>query len=591
MIKDRINLININILLEQYYIKLPSFQRAYTWGKKEIYQFLKDLEYYAINKNYFIGNIFGYLISDKELYIIDGQQRITTLYLLLNGIRLIDNKQFIGLNISFFDDNDIARFDTEEASPFCHYLFNNDDLDTTYKSLVEESNKDFTKMNLYFGQKYICEFLEEHQKLKDEIVSIMKNLEIILIFCEDSSYGYQIFENINSKGQALNNVDLIKNAFFNRIKNKRGEKDFNSFKYNLWKEIEEKFYTKLSEDDTFEKLAKKNAKSVSNFHQMFAYYNQLKFGKKHSRNSRQLYNNYVLKLDDMNQNQLKDELSKILNITKAYNYVINPFDKSIPTLESVQNCIIFLDNLGIKLYIPFAIALINKVEEGEYRNFKKEIKKLFCKISVFHFIFNTVYSMKPSLVENKYNSLAHDVYNNSIKFQKIKNQVEIITVETIENYIGIDFESNCDNYRKNLYKVLFTTDRSGTPVKKAKGYKKSKDTLQINFLLGIIEQFLKNDYSNIPTIDTVEHINCLKDAGKNEIYNFCIFNFLPLEKDINEACKDKNLSEKILIYKKSNYMLVKMFCENYEKYKNNEELLKENWEKEITKILISLLKI
>lgn len=590
MVDEKIKLVDIQFLLKNFYIKLPSFQRAYTWGKKEINQFLKDLECCSIEKEYFIGNIFCYSQDNEKIFIIDGQQRITTLFLLLNGIRLIDNKLFNTLNISFFEDNK-AKFDTEEASPFCHYLFDSDNMDEIYKILIEESNKDFTKINMYFCQKYICEYLKTNQIIKKFILKIMGNLKMILIFCKNISEGYKIFENINSKGQPLNNVDLIKTAFFSRIKDKRGEKEFDSFKYNIWKEIEEKFYIRLDVDDTASKINKKNNKSISNFHQIFSYYNQLEFGKKHSRNSRILYMDYVLKLDSMSQLQLKKELNNILDLAKTYNYIVNPFDRSIPTLESIQRCIIFLDNLKIKIYIPFAIALINKIENGNYRNYKNETKKLFCKIAVFHFIFNTVFDEKPSLVENKYNSLAHSIYAENLQFKKINNKINEITFSTINNQIGTELETNFEKYKIKLYKVLFTIERAGEKLQKRKEFKKSKDALQINFLLGIFEQFLKNDYSNIPVIDTVEHINCLKDTGKDNSYNFCIFNFLPLETKLNDECGDKDLSQKIKIYKKSNYMLTKLFCKTYEECEEKQNDFIKCWEKQIVDILISMLSI
>lgn len=590
MIEEKIYLVKIKDLLDNYYIKLPSFQRAYTWGKKEIVQFLKDIEKYSSKERYFIGNIFCYSDNHKELSIIDGQQRVTTLYLMLNAIRLIDEKKFEKLGINFFDGN-TPKFDTVEASPFCHYLFDDKSIDDIYNSLAAEQTNDFTKLNLFYCQKYIYEYLNKYNFVIENINNIIDNLEMVLIFCENISFGYQIFENINSKGQPLNNADLIKTAFFNRIKDRRGVHEFNSFKYNTWKEIEKNFYVNVSLADSFEDIGKKNAKALANFHQIFAYYNQLMFGKKHSRNSRKLYSNYVLKLDDMTQNELKNELDKILKLSKSYNYILNPFDNAIPTIESVQHNIIFLHFLGIRLYIPFAIALINKLEEGKYRSNKNEIKKIFCKLSVFHFIFNTMFKMKPSLIEPKYNSLAHRIYANNINFSEVTKGINEITYDVIEKQMGTDPDSCYELYFKGLNKILFTIDRAGTLVQKAKDYKKFKDSLQISCLLGMFEQYLKKDYSNIPTIDSVEHISCLKDDGKNNINNFLIFNFLPLEREINNACEDKILKDKIDLYRISNYKLTKKFCELYDECDGNEQLLNERWKKEVISILVSILKV
>ena len=589
MIEEKITLVKIKDLLDNYFIKLPAFQRAYTWGKKEIIQFLKDIEKYSSKERYFIGNIFCYSDNHRDLSIIDGQQRITTLYLMLNAIRIIDDKKFKSLDINFFDGN-TPKFDTVEASPFCHYLFDDNTIDDIYNSLVDEQTNDFTKLNLFYCQKYIYDYLNKNSFIINNINGIVNNLDMVLIFCENVSFGYQIFENINSKGQPLNNADLIKTAFFNRIKDRRGENEFNSFKYNTWKEIEKNFYVNVSLSDSFEDIGKKNTKALANFHQIFVYYNQLMFGKKHSKNSRKLYSNYVLKLDDMSQNELKNELDKILTLSKSYNYILNPFDNAIPTIESVQCNIQFLHFLGIKLYIPFAVALINKLDEGKYRSNKNEIKKIFCKLSIFHFVFNTMFKMKPSLVEPKYNSLAHRIYAEDINFREIKKGINEITCDVIENQIGTDLDYCYELYLKGLNKILFTIDRATTSVQKAKPYKKFRGSTQISYLLGMFEQYLKNDYSNIPTIDSVEHISCLKDEGKNNINNFLIFNFLPLEREINNLCEDKILEDKIDLYRRSNYKLTRKFCELYDNNNGDEQLISDEWKKEIVKILVSILK-
>ena len=106
----------------------------------------------------------------------------------------------------------------------------------------------------------------------------------------------------------------------------------------------------------------------------------------------------------------------------------------------------------------------------------------------------------------------------------------------------------------------------------------------------MFEQYLKNDYSNIPTIDSVEHISCLKDEGKNNINNFLIFNFLPLEREINNLCEDKILEDKIDLYRRSNYKLTRKFCELYDNNNGDEQLISDEWNKEIIKILVSILK-
>jgi uncharacterized protein with ParB-like and HNH nuclease domain len=78
-------------IVKPYSFTIPDYQRAYSWGEKQLIPFINDiLEYYAKNddqsedKNYYLGN---YILEGKagsnKYEIIDGQQRISTVYLFL----------------------------------------------------------------------------------------------------------------------------------------------------------------------------------------------------------------------------------------------------------------------------------------------------------------------------------------------------------------------------------------------------------------------------------------------------------------------------------------------------------------------------
>ena len=593
MINDNIELIKISDLLNKYYITLPSFQRAYTWNKTEIQQFLNDLENSAINNKYFIGSIYASHINEDRICIIDGQQRITTLFLILNGIRILDKNLFDSLDVCFFDEKDEPRFDSEVASSFCGSLFS-ESLEESFEKLKIEPGKDFTKINLYYCQVYVNDYLKKHLKIRDNILKIMNNVEMILILCNEMTYGYQIYENINSKGQLLNNADLIKNAFFYRIKKTRGEKEFTSFKYRTWKEIENNFYINITPELEITKLGVKNNEAVSNFHQLFAYYIQLNYKKNHSRNSRLIYTDYVKKLDEMEQEDLKNELIKIRDLSDSYTYFFKPFEKSVPKFESVFRSIEFLSLLGttgIKIYIPFALAMINKItKERKYLDDKEKVKKIFCKISIFHFIFNTTFGLKPSFIENNYNDLGYNIYSKNIKLKEIASSIDYISPRIIEEKIGIDISKVFEDYRDGLTGVLFTVNRASERIQKLSKYN-FKDNFEIKYILGCIEEKLKNDFSTIPDISTIEHINNLAGTGNDVEYNFSIFNMIPLETKINAECADKSIEEKIPYYKSSNYLLPKRYAKIYEQYKNDPSILKEEWEKEIIGIIISILKM
>ena len=71
---------------------IPEYQRPYAWSDEQIQVLFDDLTEYTLNttedenNTYFLGTIVSYENDNKEQEIIDGQQRITSLFLLLRAI-------------------------------------------------------------------------------------------------------------------------------------------------------------------------------------------------------------------------------------------------------------------------------------------------------------------------------------------------------------------------------------------------------------------------------------------------------------------------------------------------------------------------
>ena len=83
------------ILTEQICYEIPPYQRPYSWEKENVQQLLDDLfeAYEAEDKEYFIGSLITIEREKDRLYdVVDGQQRLTTLNLILARLRdHIDN--------------------------------------------------------------------------------------------------------------------------------------------------------------------------------------------------------------------------------------------------------------------------------------------------------------------------------------------------------------------------------------------------------------------------------------------------------------------------------------------------------------------
>ena len=99
-----------DILNSSIQFEVPKYQREYTWGKGEAIEFLDDLKSYSeSNGNLFLGTLI-FDISEEEqkrIRVVDGQQRITTILLLLIACRNVA-KEINAVNLATLIQNKIT---------------------------------------------------------------------------------------------------------------------------------------------------------------------------------------------------------------------------------------------------------------------------------------------------------------------------------------------------------------------------------------------------------------------------------------------------------------------------------------------------
>lgn len=189
-------------------IEIPFFQRSYVWDETEWKRFLSGMdEVSRTKKSYFFGAILLKKTSEsgKQLTIIDGQQRITTLLVLLKILSLKAPEMKYRFEIHFMlDDSGYPKspklrhsvFDREAFETIC----NLDSLDT-----LVGNNKIIQAYN-YFKQHYEDYYLD--------FKAILTNLNMVDIVIDYDEDEQQIFETINSVGRKLTTGELLKNYIF-----------------------------------------------------------------------------------------------------------------------------------------------------------------------------------------------------------------------------------------------------------------------------------------------------------------------------------------------------------------------------------------
>ncbi|GAA9051350.1 DUF262 and DUF1524 domain-containing protein [Helicobacter pylori] len=221
---------------------IPIYQRVYSWEKEQCKQLWDDIIKIGGNDKmdrHFIGSIL-YVIHDAKysnntLLIIDGQQRLTTITLLLTALR--DHLS-----------DEVKRKEIEGD-----YLINSDkDGDKKFRLILSDSDKDTL---LYLIDKdrrkpsdpslKIVEnfklFEEWVSKNTDKLETIFKGLEKLMIvgiaLKEGKDDPQLIFESMNSKGMELTQTDLIRNYIIMETEVEKQEGFYNKY----WRAMEEDF--------------------------------------------------------------------------------------------------------------------------------------------------------------------------------------------------------------------------------------------------------------------------------------------------------------------------------------------------------------
>lgn len=178
--------LKVNDLFTTYRYIVPIYQRNYAWGKKEIEQLLDDI--ISSNGEYFLGSLI--IHKNDDLYeVIDGQQRLTTLYILL-----ICLEQVIGNSLRFE-----ARKNYENA---------------LYK--LSNGNQDIEVEELAQGYKIIDEYL---QSKKAEVKEKIKNVYLVQIEVPEDIDLNQYFETMNTRGEQLEQHQIVKANLLSCMKN------------------------------------------------------------------------------------------------------------------------------------------------------------------------------------------------------------------------------------------------------------------------------------------------------------------------------------------------------------------------------------
>ena len=239
---------SVRELLKDMKYSVDYYQREYKWQTKQVEELLDDLterfleehddanprEAVANYGHYFLGSI---VVSNKkgQKFLIDGQQRLTTLTLLLIYLHNLqrDREDRVDVSDMIFSvkyGKKSFNLDVEERQRVMEALFNDEDYDPTGKS---ESVQ-----NIYARYRDIEALFPEDLKGKSLpyfVDWLIENVHLVEITAYNDEDAYTIFETMNDRGLSLSPTDMLKGYLLANISDETRRTQATQ----IWKQIQQ----------------------------------------------------------------------------------------------------------------------------------------------------------------------------------------------------------------------------------------------------------------------------------------------------------------------------------------------------------------
>lgn len=512
---------------------VPRFQREYSWTQEEIDEFWDDITQQITqkggkvsNEEYFIGCIVLVGEDAKPDYlIVDGQQRLTTLTLLLRCI--VSRLEFLGdsaasealyNNVIEGTDNDGRKYfklDNESPKPF----FQNE-LQTLKPEKINKASTDEEK-NLKDAfdkftkrvQSYRLGTLNDLESVKSLREQVLNHLKFILVTAKNEDDAYTIFETLNARGLSLTSVDLIKNWIF---KNYSTTHPADNAKY-IWGTLR-KDISKFSDLETF-----------------FRHYWNSKYA--FASNDR-LYKSFKDLLKKGKIAPARDFLMELSSAAKFYKMIGAPDDRNWPIQKEkpVGKSLKLMNSYKVTQVRPYLLSLLDARERKVLG--QTDFVNAVTNIESFHFSFSNLCQERASGLEGTYTRAAKRLHAAGSVKTKAKAAVSALN--------------------ESLIKKLPAPSKVSASLDKLKFDKSSdtdKKTIQVIFAK-IEHQLHDTNELKVESI-SIEHV---RDQKNSDDWIGSIGNLIPLDEKLNNGMReDLSFKDKKKIYKKSKLQIVSVF--------------------------------
>lgn len=516
-------LCSVAAFLQSSIYEIPAYQREYAWiDGEQVEDFWIDLSY-CVNdgvSQHFLGQIVIHveekLDGTKRYYIIDGQQRTTTIVIMLSAMRDIINEMLVSIphtDLKYMAEDIEIKFIGRHSSSRDELRLILSQIDRDFfknriqKSassyeLTKPSHERILKAYVYLKNKIESELSsiisveDKYLKLRSIFNSLLHKFQVLTLQTDKLNEAYIIFETLNHRGKDLEVSDLLKNHLFRTSENN----------IDLVRSQWDKLIKDLDSLDITKYL-----RTYWNARYSFV-------------REKDLYTR-IRKIIN-NPKDCNELLITLNNISSAYLCINDPENNN--DVAIFNDCLSSLERLKIfnaKTFYPLLLAVYLKSLESPSDVSEKEVVNLVRKIETLFFR-NMIIAGK---VANKYelifSNLAHAYYKENITLSQV---IEAITKEIIDDEeFSVLFQKKNDFKPPIAKMILREVENILSP---------EKIVLNISniHLEHIMPQKLSQDWQ----VDSETHDNNL-----NKIGNLTLI----LDK------WNKSMSNKSFIEKKSNY--------------------------------------
>jgi len=510
--------------------EIPKFQRDYSWEAEHWDDLWQDIRALLANEDneHYMGYLVLQTSNNKEFQIIDGQQRLTTMSLLiLSTLKCL--KELVDSGIEA--ENNLKRKDSLLNS-YIGYV-DPVTLISNNKLKLNRNSDDYYKQHLVLlkelplrntnaSEKHMREcFNWYYDRLKKEfntgeslaafIDNIVDKLFFTVIEVTDQLNAFKVFETLNARGVQLSSADLLKNYLFFVVDETKPHISEIEELENIWSKIVGKLGEQKFED------------------YLRYYWNSIhkSVGKKN------LFK--TIKGSIKSKDQVFELIRNLNDTADIYLAIQNPEDEFWKDKPEIRK--------SLKELKLFQIRQINSLFLSALRNLEVENFKKLAKIcSVISFRYNIIGGLNPNAQEDVYNTVALKISSNK--------RFEVADFQTI--YVSdLNFENDFST------KEFKNTTRNHKIVK---------------YILSKIEVYQhRNEIDPESDLFTIEHIlpenaddtwgNFTFEEINRSVYR--IGNLTLLEKKLNREADQKAYVEKIVLFAQSNSELTKTLPDNF----------------------------